>query len=108
MKSPFDIDAGAYEPFYTDTVSVRGQAQTISLRACVFEDTLDDPLSEMSPSAVRRRVSVFVPKSGEGGWNCGTGPKRGDILTIAPGAAEFAIETVNDILDSWALTAREV
>ena len=113
MKSPFDIDSKAFEPFYDSTVAIHSNEQATSLKACVFEENLNDPLSEMSPSTTCRHISIFIPKTGEGGWNCETMPKRGDSLTViswhsVPCNDDFIIKNVSDVLDSWQLTAREV
>lgn len=113
MKSPFDIDESAFQPFYDQVISISGQSQKTSLKACVFEEIFDDPLSEMSPSADRRKILVFIPMHGEGGWNDETSPKLGDILTVTSwggmaGTDEFAIEFVQEFSGCWRLTAREV
>lgn len=113
MKSPFDITSDAFEPFYDQAVAIEGQPQSTLVKACVFEENFDDPLSDASPSADRRRVMIFAPKHGEGGWNFETPPKKGDILTVTSwggmkGTDKFAIETVSDFQDSWRISAREV
>lgn len=113
MKSPFDIVNNAFEPFYDQVVAVEGQLQSTSVKACIFEEDFDDPLSEVSPSADRKRVQVFVPKHNEGGWNFETPPKKGDVLVVTSwggmrGTNKFAIETVHDFMDSWRISAREV
>ena len=114
MKSPFDIDGAAFEPFYDQTIAVSGKLQSSPLKACILDADLDDPLSDMSQSADRRRVFVMIPKYGDKGWNGETPPKLGDTLTVISwggmqlGKDEFAIELVQDYSDSWKLTAREV
>ncbi len=114
MNSPFDTDAKAFEPFYDQTVAIHGKHQELSLKACVFDESFDEPICDVSPSADRRYISVVVPKYGQDGWNSETSPKRGAILTVTSwggmqqGNNQFAIETVFDFSDSWRLVAREV
>jgi hypothetical protein len=103
----------AFAPLYDQLVAVKGAAQSVTLKACVFEDGLDDPLSDASPAADRRHLSVCIPKTGDGGWNCAMPPKRGDTLTVlswggVAGVDDFAVERVVDFQDSWQLSAREV
>lgn len=112
MPSIFHNPA-AFAPFYDQLVAVKGDAQVGTFKACAFEDGLDDPLSEASPAADRRRISVCIPKRGDGGWNCENPPKRGDTLTVlswggVEGVDNFAVEKVMDFMDSWMLSAREV
>lgn len=112
MPSLFDNPA-AFAPFYDQLVAVKGAAQSVTVKACVFEDGFDVPLSEASYGADRRHIAVCVPKYGEGGWNCEMPPKRGDILTVLSwggkeGVDDFAVEKVADFMDSWQLAAREV
>ena len=111
---PIDFSSpAAFAPFYDQLVAVKGAAQSVTVKACVFEDGLDDPLSDASPAADRRRIAVCLPKYGEGGWNCEMPPKRGDTLTVLSwggkdGVDDFAVEKVADFMDSWQLSAREV
>lgn len=114
MKSPWDMDNNdAFDAFYDQSIAIDGQQQSITLKACIFENDFDDPLSELSPSTDRKYVQIFIPKYNEGGWNFEPSPKCGDILTVTSwggidGTSKFAIETVHDFMDSWRITAREV
>ena len=103
----------AFAPFYEDEIAVRGAAQSGTFKACIFENGLDDPLSDASIAADRRAVTVHVPKRGTGGWNCETPPAVEDRLTLlswggTPCMDEFAVSSVSDFGDAWILAAREV
>ena len=106
-------NSDAFEPFYDQSIAIDGQQQSTTVKACIFEENFDDPLSEVSPSADRKSVQIFIPKYNEGGWNFQPSPKRGDILIVTSlggidGTSKFAIETIHDFMDSWRISAREV
>ena len=112
MKSLWH-NPSAFDPFFDSTIAIKGRNQNISLKACIFEEDYDEPLSDASASADRRKVSAIFPKHGEGGWNGNVSPKRGDLLSVTswggmPSNDTFAIEKVVDFVDSWQLSAREV
>lgn len=113
MISPFDTYNGAFEPFYDTTIEVRSSGQTIPIKACVFDQYFDDPMSDLSPSADREYISVIIPKEGEGAWNLTTPPKREDIVIMKTklnsiGHKKYAVEQVQDFIGNWVLKAREV
>ena len=112
MPSIFDNPA-AFAPLYDQLVAVMGAAQSGTFKACIFENGLDDPISEASIAADRRAVTVHIPKLGPGGWNCAAAPAVEDKLTLLswggmPCMDEFAISEVKDFGDAYILEAREV
>ena len=112
MPSIFHNPA-AFAPFYEDEVAIKGAAQSGTFKACIFENGLDDPISEASIAADRRAVTVHIPKFGAGGWNCAEAPAVEDKLTLLswggrPCMDEFAISEVKDFSDAYILEAREV
>lgn len=112
MPSIFQSQA-AFAPFYEDEVAIKGAAQSGTFKACIFENGLDDPISEASIAADRRAVTVHVPKFGAGGWYCAEAPSVEDKLTLLswggrPCMDEFAISDVKDFGDAYILEAREV
>ncbi len=101
----------AFAPLYTDLVAIKGTAQSGTFKACVFEDGLDDPLSEASICSGARSVVVLVPKVGEGGWNCADRPRVGDVATLLSwggieGVDGYTVKKVDDFGDAWQLHAR--
>lgn len=114
MKTPWNINNNlAFEPMYDSSIAIQGAVQSTVVKACLFEDDFDDPLSDVSPSADRRTIQLFVRKHGEGGWNMERNPQRGDLITVTswggmPCTDVFAIEQIHDFWDSWKLSAREV
>lgn len=112
IRSIFQSPA-AFAPFYEDEIAVRGAAQSGTFKACIFENGLDDPLSDASIAADRRAVTVHIPKLGPGGWNCDEAPAVEDRLTLLSWGGtqcedEFAVSSVSDFGDAWILAAREV
>ena len=65
MKSLFD-NPRAFAPFYDDRIAVEGSRsgrtlKTGPLPACVFDQGLDDPISDGGTSSTRRRVRARPP-----------------------------------------------
>ena len=111
MKLDFSNPA-AFEPFYSDTVSVTGARAsgrfTGTFAACVLDDGLEDPLADVSTASTRRRAMVYIPKTGDGGWNDTQPPQVGDTVTVlSQGSTDFAVSAVKDFMDSWVLTVRQ-
>ena len=112
MPSVFD-NPKAFAPFYDQIVAVKGDVQSGTFKACVFEGGSDDPLAEASMGVDRRSITVIVPKFGEGGWNNVRPPAIGDLVTIlswggVEGVDDFRIQSAaNDNGDAWLVTARE-
>ena len=87
MKSRFD-NPRAFAPFYDDCVAVEGARgsrtlKTGALSACVFDQGLDDPLSDGATSTNRRLYTVTIR---EADWSDESAPRIGDVITLADGA----------------------
>ena len=82
MPSIFHNPA-AFAPFYDNRVAVEGKRGSrrvaFTLRACVLDDGLEDPLADNSTSTNRRRWSVRVRIED---WPDTNPPQIGDTLQI--------------------------
>ena len=106
MKSLFD-NPRAFAPFYDDRIAVEGSRsgrtlKTGPLPACVFDQGLDDPLSDGGISASRRRYSINVPV---GDWPDTTRPQAGDIVTLSDGS-RLSVMSVAVVMGDFAMEAR--
>lgn len=106
MKSLFD-NPRAFAPFYDDLVTVEGSRsgrtlKTGPLPACVFDQGLDDPISDGGTSSTRRRYTVNVPV---GDWPETTRPQGGDIITLADGS-RLSVMSVAVVMGDFAMEAR--
>ena len=120
MPSIFSNPA-AFAPFFDSLVAVEGKrtprsggADAVVLRspvkACVIDLGLDDPLSDGSTGANRRRWSVSVRLAD---WPEVDPPQMGDVLRI-PGEFEIggdpvraAVESIKRADDRYIMEARE-
>lgn len=108
----------ALAPFYHDDVAVEaGRAASggvrvfrCTLRACVLDQGLDDPLAEGSTGADRRRWDIRVRSAD---WPDTTPPQIGDVVRI-PGeygpdgeSMRAAVQSIARHDDDWLIEARQ-
>lgn len=106
MKSLFD-NPRAFAPFYADSIAVEGSRsgrtlKTGPLPACVFDQGLDDPISDSGTSSTRRRYTINVPVSE---WPETTRPQTGDVITLSDGS-RLSVMSVAVVMGDFAMEAR--
>ena len=106
MTSIFD-NPYAFDPFFDDIVSVEGRigdcvVKTGAIPACVFDQGLDDPLSDEDTHTNRRRFSVTIRACD---WPEVDGPRIGFTLELADGR-RLAVDSVSVVQGDYQIEAR--
>ncbi len=106
MRSMFD-NPRAFAPFYDDRIAVEGSRsgrtlKTGSMPACVFDQGLDDPISDGGTSSTRRRYTINVPVCR---WPETIRPRGGDIITLSDGS-RLSVMSVAVVMGDFAMEAR--
>ncbi len=117
MRSIFH-NPRAFAPFYDEVVAVEakrarsGGARVLrcTVRACVLDQGLDEPLAEGSTGTLRRRWTIRVRAAD---WPYTTPPQIGDVARI-PGEFEQGGDPVRAAVlsiarheDDWLMEARQ-
>lgn len=106
MKSIFQ-NPRAFAPFYDDRIAVEGARsgrtlKTGALPACVFDQGLDDPISDGGTSSTRRRYTINVKVSD---WPDTTRPQTGDSIIMSDGT-RLSVMSVAVVMGDIAMEAR--
>lgn len=104
MRLAFD-NPRAFAPFFDDPVVVEakraGRTVRTTVRACVLDQGLDDPLVETSAASDRRVIAVRVQTAC---LACLGAPAVGDV--VAYNGARFAVERVELSHGAWEMRCR--
>ena len=106
MGGMFDCP-GAFDPFFDDLVSVEGRVgdrvvKTGAIPACVFDQGLDDPLSDEDTHTNRRRFSVTIRARD---WLEVDGPQVGFTVELKDGL-KLSVTSVAVVHGDYAIEAR--
>lgn len=106
MSSIFD-NPSAFDPFFDDFVSVEGRVgdcvvKTGAIPACVFDQGLDDPLSDEDTHTNRRRFSVTIRSCD---WPEVDGPGIGFTVELSDGR-RLAVASVSVVQGDYQIEAR--
>lgn len=107
MKSPWNIDDAAFEPMYEDRISVSGRRGNVSLKtgtiaACIFDQGLEDPLSDDATASTRRLYSVNVRIKD---WPYTDAPRIGDTVLLDDGT-RLTVKSVARIIGDYQMECR--
>lgn len=92
---------------YEDRISLSGRRGNVSLKtgtipACVFDQGLEDPLSDDATASVRRLYSVNVRTKD---WPYTDAPRIGDTVLLADGT-RLTVKSVARIIGDFQMECR--
>lgn len=111
MESPWDNNDKAFDPMYTETISVKGSRRNgidVNQNLCcvIYTDETGDPFSSQTVETTREDISISFKKTD---WAYVQQIQRGDTLYRPMNDKSYKVKEVKkDVAMGWIIKAREV